>query len=390
MAVRTVMDDVLDRAVASGRIPGVVAMAANADGLIYEGAFGKRESGGAVDMSLDTVFHIASMTKAVTSVAALQLVERGALQLDEPIGPVLPALASPSILDGWADDGTPRLRPARRPITLRRLLSHTAGFVYPVWNDEMKRYAAYVNRPDVDPSALPTPDALLMFEPGERWEYGTSTDWVGRAVEGASGQDLDADCRDHIFAPLDMHDTGFIVDAGRRARLTARHQRTGPGTFDVLAYDPPERPTWFNGGGGLYSTGPDYLTFLRALLHGGTLHGATILRPETVASLYENQIGELAAGVMRSVRPETSCDADFFPGMVKKWSLAGLITPEPTATGRSAGSLAWGGIANTYYWLDPTRKVAGLILTQLLPFADPTVLEVFGQFERAVYDSLSD
>src|SRR5687767_11308030 len=155
MAVRAVMDDVLERAVESGKVPGVVAMATSRDGLVYEGAFGKRRLGGDVDMTLDTVFHVASMTKAVTSVAALQLVERGLLDLDKPIGRVLPALASPSILDGWADDGSPRLRSARWPVTLRRLLSHTAGFVYPIWNAEMHRYAAYVNRPDVDASSLP-------------------------------------------------------------------------------------------------------------------------------------------------------------------------------------------------------------------------------------------
>ena len=164
-------------------------------------------------------------------------------------------------------------------MTLRRLLSHTAGFAYPIWNGEMKRYAEYVHRADVDASALPVPDALMMFEPGERWEYGTNIDWVGQAVEAASGQDLDAYMREQIFAPLGMHDTGFILSSGRRARLAARHQRTGPTTFDVLAYDPPERPSWFNGGGGLYSTGPDYLTFLRALLAGGTLDGTQILRP---------------------------------------------------------------------------------------------------------------
>ena len=382
------MDDVLERAVESGRVPGVVATATGRDGLIYEGAFGKRRLGGDVDMTLDTVFHIASMTKAVTSVAALQLVERGLLNLDEPIGRVLLDLASPSLLEGWADDGSPRLRPTRGPVTLRRLLSHSAGFAYPNWNADLHRYAAYISRPDVDAASLPRLDAVMVFEPGERWEYGTNTDWVGRVVEAASGQDLETYMREQIFTPIGMHDTGFILGAGRRARLTGRHRRTGPTSFDVLPFDPAERPAWFNGGGGLYSTGPDYLKFLRVLLNSGTVDGTRILAPESIDGLHENQIGDLAAGIMPSSRPETSYDAHFFPEQTVKWSLGGLLNPEPTATGRSAGSMAWGGIANTYFWLDRTRGVAGLIMTQILPFADPIVLEIFGQFERAVYDTL--
>ena len=388
MAVRTVMDDVLEQAVESGRVPGVVALAADASGVIYEGAFGKRRAGGDVDMSTDTVFWIASMTKAVTSVAAMQLVEQGTLSLDEPIGRVLPQLSDPLVFDGWDTNGAPTFRPARRPITLRHLLSHTAGFVTPIWNADMKRYAEYLRVADVAGRDLPPLNALMMFEPGDRWEYGTSTEWVGRAVEAVSGQDLDACMRDHIFAPLGMRDTGYLPNAEQRSRMASRHQRTGPTTFEVVAVDSAARPAFFNGSGGLFSVGRDYLTFLRALLAGGTFEGVRILRPETIPLLYENQVGDLEAGILNSVTPDRSNDANFFPEMRKKWSVAGMLTPEQTLTGRAAGSLAWAGLFNTYFWLDPTSQVTGLILTQILPFADHAVVEVFGRFERAVYDTV--
>jgi methyl acetate hydrolase len=389
MAISTRMDDALQQAVESGRIPGVVALAADSAGIVYEGAFGKRAQGGEVDMTLDTVFPIASMTKAVTSVAALQLVERGKLDLDEPLGKLLPQIAAPRILDGWTSDGSPRLIPSRTPITLRHVLTHTAGFAYANWNGDVQRYVAYVAQVGTEATDLPPREALLMREPGVKWEYGTNTDWVGRAVEAASGLDLDTYMRQHIFEPLGMRDTGFIVNAEQRSRLTSRHQRTGETAFTVSTIDPPARPEFFNGGGGLYAVGRDYLTFLRALLASGTFDGVQVLRPESIPLLYANQVGDLEAGILPTFAPEMSNTANFFPAMRKKWSLAGLINPERAPTGRSAGSLAWAGLYNTYFWLDPSAQVTGLILTQILPFADHAVVETFGQFERAIYDTVT-
>jgi CubicO group peptidase (beta-lactamase class C family) len=297
----------------------------------------------------------------------------------------LPELNSPLVLTGWDADGAPLLRPARRPITLRHLLSHTAGFVYPIWNRDMQRYAEYAGQPDVAARRADLPPAPLMFDPGERWEYGINMDWVGRAVEAVSGLDLDAYLREHVFAPLGMRDTGFVLEPSQRSRLVGRHARTGSTSFEVMPFEPPQRPATYNGGGGLYSVGQDYLTFLQALLNGGQLHGARILRSETVDRLGENQVGDLPAGVLTSVDPTRSNDADFFPQMVKKWGLIGMVTPEDAPTGRSAGSVAWAGLANTYFWLDPKKKVAGVMLTQILPFADRTVLRLFAEFERAIY-----
>lgn len=389
MAVRMAMDDVLEQAIESGRVPGVVALAADNTGPIYQGAFGKREWGGDADMTLDTVFWIASMTKAITSVAAMQQVERGKLDLDEPIGKVLPELSSPLVLTGFDQAGAPILRPAQRPITLRHLLSHTAGFTYDIWNAEMLRYTQQTGLPGIIECKNATLGMPLICEPGERWEYGINIDWVGKAVERVSGQMLDAYLREHIFEPLGMLDTGFVLQPDQRTRLVSMHTRTGETSFDVIPFEVPQQPEFFMGGGGLYSTGPDYLRFLRMLLGGGELEGARVLQPETVAEISRNQIGDLTVGPMRTVQPGASNDAEFFPGMVKKWGLIAMITAEPAPSGRSAGSLAWAGLANTYYWLDPTSNVTGVILTQILPFADPAVLDLFARFEQAVYAGLA-
>jgi methyl acetate hydrolase len=309
------IDAVLRRAVEAGEVPGVVAMAATDHGLLYEGAFGLHDMANGPAMTRDTVFRIASMTKAVTSVAAMQLVEQGRLQLDEPIANVVPELASPQVLEGFDAAGTPRLRPARRPITLRQLLTHTAGFGYEFWNPDLMRYLHVTGIPSFRTGKLAGLRMPLVFDPGERWEYGINTDWVGRVVEAVSGQSIDAYFREHIFAPLGMSDSGFGVSSAQRSRLASAHQRSPDGS---LAPIPPETPTereFLSGGGGLYSTGPDYLAFLQMLLHQGRFNGAQLLRPETVTLMAQNHIGDIAAGIMKSVMPELSNDVDFFPGI---------------------------------------------------------------------------
>ncbi|HEY7268646.1 MAG TPA: serine hydrolase domain-containing protein [Dehalococcoidia bacterium] len=386
MQVTTGAGEVLKRAVDAAEVPGVVALAADETGVIYEGAFGSRESGADRPMTLDTVFWIASMTKAVTSVAAMQLVEQGRLDLDEPLGNLLPALASPQVLEGFDADGMPRLRPATRPITLRLLLTHTAGFAYDTWNDETRLYYKNTGKPGLGSGKREAfRHVPLVFEPGERWEYGISIDWVGLAVEEASGKPLDAYFDEQIFSPLGMNDSGFVLGTSQRERRVSMHRRTGPTSFEVIPFELNQTPEFFMGGGGLYSTGPDYLRFLRMLLHGGELDGARLLQSETVAEMGRNQIGDLSAGVLTSYNPGMSYSAEFFPGIPKRWGLGYMITTQEAPSGRGAGSLAWGGMANTYFWLDPAKRVTGLIMTQLFPFADPVVLDLLARFEAAIY-----
>ena len=226
----------------------------------------------------------------------------------------------------------------------------------------------------------------LVFDPGERWEYGVNIDWVGMIVEALSGKSLDVYFRDHIFQPLGMKDTGFVINAEQRARQTHYHQRKPDGTLEAQPLETPFKPEFYAGGGGLYSTGRDYLKFTRMLLNGGKLNGGgRVLKPETVALMYQNQIGDIDAGILKSTNPARSVDVDFFPGQKLRWGLAYMINSDGVAGGRSPGSVTWAGIFNSYYWIDPVRRVTGVYMTQILPFADPIVLQLLTDFETAVY-----
>jgi methyl acetate hydrolase len=375
-------------------IPGVVAMAATSDGILYEGAFGKRNLVKGPDMTPDSVFWIASMTKALTATAAMQLVEQGKLKLDEPMGKLLPQLEAPQVLEGFNDKGEPKLRPAKRPITLRQLLTHTAGFTYDFWDADTARYVKVADLPGIitcKNAALATP---LAFDPGDRWEYGINIDFVGKAVEAVSGQNLAVYLREHLFQPLGMKDTGFVIGPDQQARLVTVHARKPDGGLDPIEFGIPQEPEFFMGGGGLYGTGRDYLAFLQMLMHGGEFNGARILRPETVAQMSINNIGDvnISRVVLKTTAPTATPDVDMgqlFPGQDIKWGLSFLINPQQGPAGRSGGSLSWAGLANTYFWVDPSKRVAGVILTQILPFVDPSVMKLYAQFESGVYKAIS-
>jgi methyl acetate hydrolase len=383
------IDRVLADAVASGKIPGVVAAAADIGGPIYEAAFGQRSLAAPEPMSADTVFRIASMTKAITGAACMQMVEHGKLDLDRPAGEVLPFLREPQVLDGFDSGGAPKLRPARGTVTLRRLLTHTAGFVYDTWNGDMNRYAQQTGLPAARTGKLAALHAPLGYDPGERWEYGINIDIAGRMVEVVSGEDLDSYMRRHLFEPLGMPDTGFKLRPEWQSRMAQVHARDASGALTPVDAPPPaENPEFFAGGGGLFSTARDYLVFLQALMHGGAWNGARVLKPETVALMAGNHMGELNVLPMKTFNPRMSNDVDLFPGMDKKWGLSFLINTQDSPAGRRAGSLAWAGINNTYYWLDPKSQVAGVLMTQVLPFGDKTVLDLLDAFEAAVYRSL--
>jgi CubicO group peptidase (beta-lactamase class C family) len=388
MRNQTEIDQVLRQKSDAREIPGVVAIAANSKEVIYQGAFGKRDLSKDDAMTPDSVFWIASMTKAITTAAAMQLVEQGKLSLDAPIGEVLPDLAAPQVLEGFDADGEPRLRPARKPITLRHLMTHTAGFCYNMWNGDMVRYLEKTGLPAVTTcknEALKTP---LVSDPGTRWEYGINIDFVGKAVEAVTGQRLDAYLRDHLFTPLGMTDTGFKIGDAQRRRLVGMHGRQPDGSLAPIPFELEQDPEFHMGGGGLYGTAGDYIKFTQMILNKGRGNGNQVLKPETVATMGQNHIGELTMTKMTSSVAFATNDVDLYPDMVKKWGLSFLITTAQTAEGRSPGSLAWAGLANTYYWIDPVRDVTGVILMQVLPFADGQCLEAFAGFERGVYAGL--
>jgi methyl acetate hydrolase len=383
----TEIDQILRGAADAGTVPGVVAMAATRADIVYQGAFGRRAVPDVPPMTLDTVFRIASMTKAITATAAMQLVEQGRLSLDTPAANVVPGLAAPQVLEGFDAAGKPMLRPARGAITLRRLLTHTAGFGYDIWNANLERYHRETGLPAARTAKLASLGAPLTFDPGTRWQYGIGIDWAGRMVEAVSGLDLETYFRTHIFAPLAMADTSFLVRPHMQPRLATVHARTVSG-LQAVELDPNPPREFFPGGGGLLATAGDYLTFLRMLLAGGSLNGATILRPETVAEMAQNHIGPLLVEPLHSVVPASSNDVELFPGTPKKWGLSFLINTAPVRGGRAAGSLAWAGLYNTYFWLDPTARVAAVILTQILPFGDRVVLDLLDRFEANLYGSL--
>jgi len=382
--MKAAIDAVLRGAVERGEVPGVAAVAGNAAGTLYEGAFGRRGLDQEAAMTPDTVVWIASMTKAITTTAVLQQVEAGKLSLDAPIAEVLPELAAPQVLIGF-EDGEPKLRPARKPITLRHLLSHTAGFGYDFFNTEIGAYMAARGVPGViscQRAALTTP---LVAEPGERWEYGISIDFAGLAVEKVTGQRLDTVLQERVLGPLGMRDTAFRIGVAQRARLASMHAKAPDGTFSVIPFEVPQEPEFHMGGGGLYGTVLDYLRFCRMWLNGGALDGARILAPETVREAMRDQIAPLEVPDLKSAIPASTNDVSLFPGMRKGWGLSFLINDEDVPGGRAAGSLAWAGLANTYYWIDPKRDRAGVIATQILPFGDPQVLAMAEGFEQAVY-----
>ncbi|HEY7653892.1 MAG TPA: serine hydrolase domain-containing protein [Methylomirabilota bacterium] len=379
------LDSTLSQAVASKKIPGVVAVAGTDKGVVYEGAFGVREMGKPAAMTLDTVVWIASMTKAITATAAMQLVERGKLALERPASEVVPQIGAAQVLEGFDGAGKPRLRAPKRPITLRHLLTHTAGFSYEIWSPAIAQFQQATGTPGITTclnAALGTP---LLFDPGDKWDYGINIDWVGKMVEAMSGQKLDRYFQDHIFGPLGMKDTSFKLSAGQRARLSAVHQRGADGTLAPIEFELPQDPEFHMGGGGLYGTAGDYLTFCRMILSDGQLNGAQVLRKDTVALMAQNHIGALEIGVLKTAIPPLSNDVELFPGMSKKWGLSFLINTQPLPTGRSANSLAWAGLANTYFWIDRAKRVCGVFLSQLLPFYDGAAIDLLGKFETEVY-----
>ncbi len=381
-------DRILSNAVAGGAVPGVVAMAANREGTLYEGAFGERTLGGGQAMTTDTVCWIASMSKAITSVAAVQCVERGLIDLDAPASKVCPQIGDAKVFTGFDAAGQPTHRPPKRPVTLRHLLTHSAGFSYEIWNADMVKYQAALGIPSVtscENKALTLP---LLFDPGERWEYGINIDWAGKMVEAASGKKLGAYLKENLFDPLGMSSTAFKITPHMRSRLSGVHLRGPDGKLGPMPFELNQEPEFEMGGGGLYSTAGDYLKFVRMVLNYGQLGGERVLKPETVANgLMLNQMGDCRVVNLKTQHP-LSNDAEFFPGVSKSWSLAFQINNTAAPTGRPAGGLMWAGLANSFYWIDPSTGVGGVFLSQIFPFADTGSVPSFYDFETAVYDSL--
>ncbi len=388
MSLKNAVDAVLQRAANSGAVPGVVALVANRDGVLYEGGFGRRTLGQDAAMTPDTVGLIASMTKAITSVAAMQLVEQGKLDLDSPASKWLPELGEVQVLEGFDAAGQPSTRPPKRPITLKHLLTHTSGFSYEFLSEDVQKYQAAKNLPGFITCALDSIRLPLLFDPGERWSYGVSTDWVGRIVEAVSGQKLSEYFAQHVLGPLQMHDTRFKLTPEMRQRLATIHHRGDDGVLGPMGLEVPQEPEFEMGGGGLYGTMGDYLKFLRMILNRGQAEGGRVLKPETVDLMSANHLGELTVPNIKSANKLFTNDMPLPPDIPHQWSLAWMINNKTFLTGRPAGSLMWAGLANSYYWIDPTNGIAGVLMTQIFPFADIKAMPLFFEFEYTVYQNL--
>jgi methyl acetate hydrolase len=374
------IDKPLREAVERKDVPGVVALVTDRKGVVYQGAFGVADVAIGRALTADALFRIASMTKAITSTAAMQLIEQGKFAVEDPVEKYLPEMAKVPIFDAFdAKTGNYRLHPTSKPITVRHVLTHTSGLGYPFTSAILRDFKPHAGED--------YPVGPLLFEPGEKWWYGTSTDVVGRLVEKTSGQKLEDYFRQHIFVPLGMNDTSYNVPQAKAERLVAGQQRDGDrmdGPIVKQSEQPGLTVAQPVGGGGLASTASDYGRFVRMLLNRGELDGTRVLKPETVVLMGQNQIGAVSVPALKSALPR-SRDFSFIADGRDKWGLGFLITADHVPGKRSAGSLSWGGINNTYFWIDPSRGIAGVILMQFLPFADPKALAVYDAFERASY-----
>ena len=390
--LKSAADGVLNRSTSGVlRVPGVVAMATDRRGNIYEGASGVRDLGTGGAMTTDTIFAIFSTTKAVTGTACLQLVEDGKLDLDAPAKNYSPAIAKLQVLEGFDDSGQPMLRLPKRDMTTRMLLLHTAGFGYEFFNATYNRLAKEHGQPSVVTATRAALQSPLLFDPGERWEYGSNIDWAGQVVEGITGKRLGEVFAERIFAPLGMTETSFVMTPAMRAKMATMHQRDTSGALKPLdGFTLPQPPEVDMGGHGLYATVGDYCRFIRMWLNDGDGEHGRVLKRETVLAAEKNGLGSNHKVVkVPGVIPELSNDAEFFPGMPKGWGLTFMINDADAPTGRPAGSLAWAGLANLYYWIDRKNGVGGFWATQLFPFADATSVGGYFDFETAVYQSLA-
>jgi CubicO group peptidase (beta-lactamase class C family) len=381
--VNASIDAVLQAAVENGAVPNVVGVAADDEGVIYEGAAGPRAAGGDEPVAADSIFRIASMTKTVSAAAALQQRERGNLDFDAPVDTYCPDFAAVQVLDGF-EDGKPRMRSAASRATVKQLLTHTAGLPYSFWNADIAQWDA-AGGPDSAPGGLRGAFASPMVaDPGTRFDYGVSFDWLGMVLEAASGQTLDDYLSEHIFAPLGMHSTAFVIREEQRPRCVPVHIKDDSGGWVVTDIDWDQQPEWWSGGHGLYSTPRDYLRFQQMLLGGGTVAGTTILDRSSVRAMFTNQIGDLwVPAQMPTAEPAWSCD--FVVGPEKKWGWGLLLDTSEQPGLRATGSGSWTGIFNTHFWVDPHTLITGAIYTQALPFAAPAALHTYADFERAVY-----
>ncbi len=373
------IDRVLSGAVDAQDVPFVVAMSANSSGVTYSGSAGQAAEGRAA--AEDTVFRIFSATKAIGSLAAMMMIDRGKMSMDTPVADVLPEWNELQVLDGW-DGDKPVLRAPNTTATMRHLATHRSGLEYEFWNAEMAKYLEVTGAAPILSGTKQGLKYPLMYDPGERWGYGPGIDWLGQVVETLDGRRIDQFCREEIFEPLGMTDTAFEPDA-LADRLADVQARGEDGTFGPFELAPPPQPEVYGMGHCLYSTAPDYVKLLRMLLNGGELDGNRILSEDALAAMLNDQMEGKLFERMVTVVPPVTADVDLPEGTTHSFAAARFEADVPGR--RKAGSQSWAGVCNTHYWVDPTSDVAGVIFTQSLPFVEEPYMRTYVAFESAVY-----
>ena len=384
---RTALDRILADAVDSGAVPHVAAIAADADGVLYEAGFGPRVTGQDGQVTQGTEFAIMSMTKIIATVAALQLVEQGRLDLDAPVDSYCPEFAEVQVLEGW-DGDKPRLRAPATRATVRHLVTHTSGLTYWFWNADVTKYEQVTGIPNVVPGRIDAFKAPMVADPGSRFVYGINTDWLGRVIEAVTGKGLDVVVKEGVTGPLGMDGTSFTLTPGQTAARAAVHVKDDSGRwFDAGDIVNRTDPDWWAGGHGLYSTPRDYIRFERALLRGGELDGTRILAATTVDEAFRNQIGELDfPAEIPSVDPASSGPLNLGPGY--KWGYGLLLNTADIPGRRRAGTGAWAGLFNTHFWIDRASGICASIYSSSLPFVTPEALQLYLGYETALYAAL--
>jgi CubicO group peptidase (beta-lactamase class C family) len=381
----TDLQTILEDAVAREDVPFAVVRLATGRGDLATAEAGEAAPGRPA--AQDTAFRIFSMTKLVGSLAAMILIDRGRPSMDTEVASILPEWDALRVLDGW-DGDRPRMRKPRTAATIRHLATHRSGLEYEFWNADMPRYLEATGHPSVLSGTRESLTYPLMFDPGERWGYGLSIDWLGLVVEAVDGRSIEAFCREELFEPLGMTSTAFEPDAlaDRLATVRARGEDGRLGPFDLA---PPPNPEVYGMGHCLYSTGPDYMRLLRMLLSGGALDGARVLSEAAVDQVFADQMEGRSFRRMESVAPPVSADVDPFPGAASH-GFGGLLNTQDVEGRRRAGSLTWAGVLNTHWWADRTADLCGVVMTQSLPFADPRYMALYEAVERAAYVAVSE
>lgn len=384
---RSGVDHVLERAVADGAVPQVVAMAADRDGIIYEGTAGPRVVGEPGPATPDSHLRTMSMTKMVATTVALQLVEQGKLDLDAPVERYCPEFADVQVLEGF-DGDEPRMRPPASKATVKQLLTHTTGLGYWFFSPELTKWEATTGSPNVLSGLNLIFKAPMLADPGTRFEYGINLDWLGQVIHAVSGTKLDEAVAHVVTEPLGMNETAFVMSVAQRDNSIPVHLRGDDGAWVATEVDIVQQPEYWSGGHGLHSTPRDYMKFQRMLLGNGTSpDGVKILESATVDAAFTNQIGELDfPAELKTADPQSTCDFNAGPGF--KFGYGLLLNTEDIPGARRAGSGSWAGLLNTHFWIDRTTGITAAIYCQTLPFVDPPALQLYQEFEGALYASL--